>query len=60
MKIVPPASRLWPAILTGLFVGAGMSFFVAMSSLDAAFANAPAVIGVLAGIGTFLLMLFLR
>ena len=40
--------------------GAGMSFFVAMSSLDAAFANAPAVIGVLAGIGTFLLMLFLH
>lgn len=35
-----------------------MSFFVATSSLDAAFAHAPAVIGLLAGVGTVLLVLF--
>ena len=58
MKIRPRVSRLWPAILTGIFVGAGMSFFVATSSLDAAFAYAPAVIGLLAGVGTVLLVLF--
>ncbi len=35
-----------------------MSFFVATSSLEAAFAHAPAVIGILAGVGTVLLVFF--
>jgi hypothetical protein len=60
MKIPAPNGRPGPALLTGLFVGLGMSAFVALSELDAAFPNAPAIVGTLAGIGTFLLVFSLH
>lgn len=60
MKIPTAHPRLWPAVLTGLFVGLGMGVFVATSSLDTAFEGAPAIIGAMAAVGSFLLVFFLH
>jgi hypothetical protein len=60
MRFPPLHPRFWPALGTGVFVGLGMSAFVAVSTLDTAFRDAPGIIGVLAGIGSFLLVFFLH